>query len=135
MIFGHGLKKIEAVRHQKPTSKGTINYDINFRQSSKHKNKLLDREVLRVEYALSINYLNPNIGYIRFEGWVDILSDEPTDKLDVKLTEEVVNFIMHNLSPLSMLLSSSVGLPPSIPLPSLKKTSNQRKEGDDVYYV
>jgi len=133
LIVGHGLKRIEVVRHQEPSSKGAINYDINFRKSSKQKNKLLNRDVLRVEYALSINYLNPNIGYIRFEGWIDVLTD--ADKIDEKLSEEIANFIMRNLSPLSMTLSSSVGLPPSVPLPSLKRTSKQTREGDNAYYV
>jgi hypothetical protein len=121
-----------------------INYDINIRNTT-----LLERstvfgkkDVLRIDYAFSINYLSPNIGHLRFEGSAEYFSPG-TDLAKLKsewdsrrappeVQNEVANNIIVNLAPLAMTLSSSLGLPPSIPLPSL--SFQKKKETRFTHY-
>jgi hypothetical protein len=65
----------EEVRRQKNIN---INYDINLKNTAivPKQTPFGEKTVLRVEYAFSINYLSPNVGHIRFEGYSDYYSDE-----------------------------------------------------------
>ncbi|KAF5418978.1 MAG: hypothetical protein C5S49_01005 [Candidatus Methanogaster sp.] len=65
----------EEVKRQKNVN---INYDINLKNTAlvSKQTPFGEKTVLRVEYAFSINYLSPNVGNIRFEGYSDYYADE-----------------------------------------------------------
>lgn len=152
MIIGFQVNQIESktflgsesVRQHKSIN---INFDINI------KNPMLvdqttpfgQKQLIRVEYALSINYLNPNIGYIRFEGSADYYQQEDLEKIHKQWTSgspppqvqnEVANTMVSNLAPLALTIAKTLGLPPAIPLPAVNFQSKPHKKPDEptVYH-
>ncbi len=76
MILGFVINKIESARHVpleelQKFRNINVNYDINMRNISVVKPPVGHDKVLRIEYSIAINYLNPSIGFIRFEGFCD----------------------------------------------------------------
>jgi len=116
-----------------------INYDVNLKNPS-----LGEKSVLRVEYTFAINYLSPNIGHIRFEGSSDYYSDEDLKDLKEKwdagkapgdIQNELANTMVANLAPLALLISKSLGLPPSMPIPVINfQQAQQKKKEEPSYY-
>ena len=108
-----------------------INYDINIRNTTVVETETAfgKKNILRVAYAFSVNYLSPNIGHIRFEGSTDYFSPDrdpgkmkgewDAGKAPVDVQNEIANNIIMNLTPLAMAISQRLGLPPSVPLPSV----------------
>src|SRR4030065_2584190 len=105
-----------------------INYDVNLKNPSlvAQTTHFGEKSVLRVEYTFAINYLSPNIGHIRFEGLSDYYSEEDLTSLKEKwdsghapgdVQNELANSMVANLAPLALMLSKSLGLPPSMPVP------------------
>ena len=122
-----------------------INYDVNLKNPSivVEKTPFGDRSVLRVEYSFTINYLSPNIGHIRFEGVSDYYSEEDLKSLKEKwdsgnapgdVQNELANSMVGNLAPLALLLSKSLGLPPSMPVPVINFQQAQKKKEEPTYY-
>ncbi len=122
-----------------------INYDVNLKNPSivVERTPFGDRSVLRVEYSFSINYLSPNIGHIRFEGLSDYYSEEDLKDLKEKwdsgkapgdVQNELANSMVANLAPLALLLSKSLGLPPSMPVPVINFQQAQKKKEEPTYY-
>ncbi len=122
-----------------------INYDVNLKNPSivVEKTPFGERSVLRVEYSFSINYLSPNIGHIRFEGLSDYYSEEDLKSLKEKwdsgnapgdVQNELANSMVANLAPLALLLSKSLGLPPSMPVPVINFQQVQKKKEEPTYY-
>lgn len=136
MIIGFQLREIDSkifedAEELRKYQSININYDINLSGSSvvEKQTAFGKMDVLRVRYTFSINYLNPNIGHIRFEGTADYfdqkrsasqLKDEwdkgraPTD-----VQNEIANAVILNLIPLALTISQRLGLPPSVPLPTV----------------
>ncbi len=126
-----------------------INYDINLRNPtvSTIETPFGAKETLRLEYAFSINYLNPNIGHIRFEGSVsytggkleEIKKDWDSGKAPVSVQNEVANTTVTNLAPLAISISRNMGLPPAIPIPKINfESPGQKQKGREAptnYYV
>ncbi len=122
-----------------------INYDVNLKNPSlvvQH-TPFGEKNVLRVEYTFAINYLSPNIGHIRFEGIMDYFNDgdlkELKDKWDSgnapgDIQNELANTMVSNLAPLALLLSKSLGLPPSMPIPVINFQQAQKKKEEPMYY-
>ena len=122
-----------------------INYDVNLKNPSivVEKTPFGERSVLRVEYSFTINYLSPNIGHIRFEGVSDYYSEEDLKSLKEKwdsgnapgdVQNELANSMVGNLAPLALLLSKSLGLPPSMPVPVINFQQAQKKKEEPTYY-
>ena len=122
-----------------------INYDVNLKNPSivVEKTPFGEKSVLRVEYSFAINYLSPNIGHIRFEGVSDYYSEEDLKSLKEKwdsgnapgdVQNELANSMVGNLAPLALLLSKSLGLPPSMPVPVINFQQVQKKKEEPTYY-
>ncbi|TRZ90485.1 MAG: hypothetical protein D4R88_03515 [Methanosarcinales archaeon] len=122
-----------------------INYDVNLKNPSivVEKTPFGEKSVLRVEYSFTINYLSPNIGHIRFEGVSDYYSEEDLKSLKEKwdsgnapgdVQNELANSMVGNLAPLALLLSKSLGLPPSMPVPVINFQQAQKKKEEPTYY-
>ena len=151
MIIGFQVHKIEcktfvgaeAARQHKSIN---INFDINNKnpQLVEQNTPFGQKEVIRVEYALSINYLNPNIGYIRFEGTTDYYHEDNLESLHTQWTSgsapsgvqnEVANMLVNNLAPLALNISKTLGLPPAVPLPAINfQGKPQKKPEEPTYY-
>ena len=126
----------EEVKKQKNVN---INYDINLKNTAvvPKQTSFGEKTILRVEYAFSINYLSPNVGHIRFEGYSDYYSDEDDliqiksdwdqGKAPSKVQNQIANTMVSNLAPLAITLSSKLGLPPAMPLPAIN--FQQKKAG------
>jgi hypothetical protein len=122
-----------------------INYDVNLKNPSivVEKTPFGEKSVLRVEYSFAINYLSPNIGHIRFEGLSDYFSEEDLKSLKEKwdsgnapgdVQNELANSMVANLAPLALLLSKSLGLPPSMPVPVINFQQVQKKKEEPTSY-
>lgn len=122
-----------------------INFDINIKNPIlvEQKTPFGEKQVIRLEYALSINYLNPNIGYIRFEGSTDYYQEGELEDLHKQWTagsappqvqNEVANTMVSNLAPLALTISRTMGLPPAVPLPSVNFQSKQKKQEGPTHY-
>lgn len=122
-----------------------INYDVNLKNPSivVEKTPFGEKSVLRVEYSFAVNYLSPNIGHIRFEGLSDYFSEEDLKSLKEKwdsgnapgdVQNELANSMVANLAPLALLLSKSLGLPPSMPVPVINFQQVQKKKEEPTYY-
>jgi hypothetical protein len=122
-----------------------INYDVNLKNPSivVEKTPFGEKSVLRVEYSFTINYLSPNIGHIRFEGLSDYYSEEDLKSLKEKwdsgnapgdVQNELANSMVSNLAPLALLLSKSLGLPPSMPVPVINFQQALKKKEEPTYY-
>lgn len=122
-----------------------INYDVNLKNPSiiNQNTPFGEKSVLRVEYSFAINYLSPNIGLLRFEGTIDYYSDQDLDELKKKwdsgnapgdVQNEIANTMVTNLAPLALLLSKSLGLPPSMPIPVINFQQAVKKQEEPTYY-
>jgi len=141
MILGFVINKIESARHVpleelQKFRNINVNYDINMRNISVVKPPVGHDKVLRIEYSISINYLNPSIGFIRFEGFCDhagsdaekTMKDWEQGKADINIQNEVANNMMARIIPLAMVISQNLCLPPAAPLPVV----NFQKPGETV---
>jgi len=150
MIISFQVKNIESksftgpegVKHQKSIN---INFDINIRNPTLvvQNTPFGEKQIIRLEYALSINYLNPNIGYIRFEGSTDYFQDADLEALHKQWTagsappavqNEVANTMVSNLAPLALTISKTLGLPPAVPLPAINFQGKKQKPEEPTYY-
>ncbi len=122
-----------------------INYDVNLKNPSivTENTPFGQKSVLRVEYSFAINYLSPNIGHIRFEGISDYYSEDDLKVLKEKwdsgnappdIQNELANTMVANLAPLALILSKSLGLPPSMPIPVINFQQMQKKKEEPTYY-
>ena len=126
----------EEVKKQKSIN---INYDISLKNTTiiPKQTPFGEKTVLRVEYAFSINYLSPNVGHIRFEGYSDYYSDAEDlariksewdgGKAPPEVQNQIANTMVSNLAPLAVTLSSTLGLPPAMPLPNINFQQQQKK--------
>jgi hypothetical protein len=126
-----------------------INYDINLRnpQISTTQTPAGETTTLKVEYAFSINYLNPSIGHIRFEGNAHYYSKEDLEEVKkqwdsgnppVAVQNEIANTAVVNLAPLAISISKTMGLPPAVPIPTINFERQQQQrhtEKNPNYYV
>jgi len=126
-----------------------INYDINLRNPTveSHKTPFGETPVLRVEYAFTINYLNPSIGHIRFTGNSDYYNNKKDleeirkkwneGKPPVEVQNEIANTTVTNLAPIALTLSRVLGLPPSLPIPTINFQQPQptRKNEPTSYHA
>jgi hypothetical protein len=145
MFVGFSINKVESARHVplEELSKYrniNVNYDINLRSPSIV--KMSGGEVLRVDYSVTINYLNPSIGFIRFEGFCDHAGGDPGNaraeweagRPDVNIQNEIANNMMARIVPLAMFLSQGLSLPPAVPLPVINfQKPAEAKPADDKF--
>ena len=133
----------EEVRKQKSIN---INYDISLKNTTiiQKQTPFGEKTVLRVEYAFSINYLSPNVGHIRFEGYSDYYSDEENltriksewdaGKAPPDVQNQIANTMVSNLAPLAVTISSTLGLPPAMPLPNINFQQQKKPEPVQTTY-
>lgn len=133
----------EEVRKQKNIN---INYDINLKNTAivPKQTPFGEKTVLRVEYSFSINYLSPNVGHIRFEGFSDyysgekdltqIKSDWDSGKAPPDVQNQIANTLVTNLAPLAITLSSTLGLPPAMPLPTINFQQKKPEPVQTTYH-
>jgi hypothetical protein len=150
MFVGFTISKIESARYVPLEDLGkysniNVNYDINLRNPAVA--RMQGGPVLRIEYSVSINYFNPSIGHIRFEGFCDHAGSDPehakkewdAGRADVSIQNEVANNMMARIIPLAMLLSQNLSLPPAVPLPviNFQKPAGPGPSGDkfDQYHA
>jgi hypothetical protein len=150
MFVGFSISKIESARHVPLEELGkyrniNVNYDINLRNPAiAH---LPGGEVLRVEFTVAINYLNPSIGFIRFEGFCDHVGGDnqkakqewEAGKADPAIQNEIANNMVARIAPLAMLIAQNLSLPPVVPLPAInfQQPGAQPATGDkfDQYHA
>ncbi len=133
----------EEVKKQKSIN---INYDISLKNTTilPKQTPFGEKTVLRVEYAFSINYLSPNVGHIRFEGYSDYYSDEENltriksewdgGKAPPDVQNQIANTMVSNLAPLAVTISSTLGLPPAMPLPNINFQQQKKAEPVQTTY-
>ena len=128
MFVGFSISKVESARHVPLEDLAkyrniNVNYDINLRNPAIVRGP--NGEMLRVEFTVAINYLNPSIGFIRFEGFCDRAGGDnekarkewEAGHADPAIQNEIANNMVARIVPLAMLLSQSLSLPPVVPLP------------------
>ncbi|MEA1907824.1 MAG: hypothetical protein U9N43_02170 [Euryarchaeota archaeon] len=133
----------EEVKKQKSIN---INYDISLKNTTilPKQTPFGEKTVLRIEYAFSINYLSPNVGHIRFEGYSDYYSDEENltriksewdgGKAPPDVQNQIANTMVSNLAPLAVTISSTLGLPPAMPLPNINFQQQKKAEPVQTTY-
>jgi len=94
-----------------------------------------EQDIVKVNWTLSITYLNPSIGYIRIIGTMDCKYDNPTFLLknipnDIK--SEMTNTILFNLASYLIDTAKLHNIPSPIPIPKItfgepKKTNSEIK--------
>ncbi|MBW6517664.1 MAG: hypothetical protein K0A89_04080 [ANME-2 cluster archaeon] len=152
MIIGFQVNQIESksfagaesARQHKSIN---INFDINIRNPLlvEQNTPFGKKQVIKLEYAMSINYLNPNIGYIRFEGSTDYYQEGDLEAMHKEWTggsaptnvqNEIANTMVSNLAPLALTMSKTLGLPPAVPLPAInfKGKQEEKKPDEPTYY-
>ncbi len=130
MFVGFSISKIESARHVALEELGrarniNVNYDINLRNPQNARTP--GGEVLRVEFTVAINYLNPSIGFIRFEGFCDHAGGDSqkarqeweAGRADPVIQNEIANNMVARIAPLAMLIAQNLSLPPVVPLPAI----------------
>ena len=133
----------EEIKKQKSIN---INYDISLKNTTilPKQTPFGEKTVLRVEYAFSINYLSPNVGHIRFEGYSDYYTDEENltriksewdgGKAPPEVQNQIANTMVSNLAPLAVTISSTLGLPPAMPLPNINFQQQKKAEPVQTTY-
>jgi hypothetical protein len=133
---------VEEIQNHKQIN---INYDIQLKNPIVATTHVSGREtnVLRVEYSSAINYINPTVGVIRFEGTVDYSGKEDLKELKqtwdsgeapTDIRNEIVNVITANVMPLALILSKSMGLPPAVPLPIIDYKNPSKPRNEPTFY-
>jgi len=133
MIVGFQVNKIESKsfagkEHTMQNKSINVNFEVNIKNPIliKQNTPFGKKQVMKLEYAMSINYLNPNIGYIRFEGSTDYYSDGDIEEIQKQwvsgsastiVQNEIANTMINNLVPLALTMSKTMGLPSAVPLP------------------
>jgi hypothetical protein len=150
MFVGFSISKVESARHVPLEELGkyrniNVNYDINLRNPAIARGP--GGEVLRVEFTVAINYLNPSIGFIRFEGFCDHAGGDSekarqeweAGRADPAIQNEIANNMVARIAPLAMLLAQNLSLPPVVPLPAInfQQPGTQLPAGDkfDQYHA
>jgi len=149
MILNLEINKIESHRHvpvEDIRGCKNVNNDINIKNTSlvKRRTPFGERIVLRAECSYAINYLSPNVGYIRFEGAADYYDEERNleqikkdwDKgnVPIEVLNEVANTMVVSMAPLAMSISKSLGLPPAVPVPKITFQKQQKKGEEPTFY-
>ena len=150
MFVGFSVNRVESARHVPLEDLAryrniNVNYDINLRNPAIVRAPV--GEVLRVEFTIAINYLNPSIGFIRFEGYCDHAGGDlarakvewDAGRADPAIQNEIANNMVARIVPLAMLISQSLSLPPVVPLPAInfQKPATPPEGGDkfDQYHA
>ncbi|MDI6889183.1 MAG: hypothetical protein QMC78_05825 [Methanocellales archaeon] len=149
MILNLEINKIESHRHvpvEDIRGCKNINNDINIRSTAlvKRSTPWGEKTVLRAEYSYAINYLGPNIGYIRFEGTADYYDDEKRleqikkdwdqGSAPIEILNEVANTMVASVTPLAMNISKSLGLPPAVQIPKITFQKHKKKGEEPTFY-
>ncbi len=149
MITGFNITKIESkVYEYTKFNNISINHELSLKNPGVvvQNTPFGDKNVLRMEYQLSINYLNPSIGYMIFSGISDYTGDDnlasikdnwdnASDMVTNKVKNEVSNMIFSNIIPFAMLMSSRMGLPPILPLPRINFGIQKEQKQEPQNYI
>lgn len=148
MIVGFEIERLEASRFVEvaeiaSTPHVNVNVDIKLDHARMTRSPMTGGEVLTADYSLSVNYLNPSAGVMRFSGKVhysgpdaeearqhwERAEDAPRAKL------EMTNGVLAQVAPMLMLLSQQMALPSPVPVPMLgPRPPRHSQPGDSPYH-
>lgn len=102
-----------------------IRNEIIIKSSAITKSSLISGEVpiLKIEWTLSIDYLNPSIGYIRLSGIMNYHCKDPEiiiKKMPVDVRNEISNYILLNMASYLIETAKFHNLPSPIPIPKIE---------------
>jgi hypothetical protein len=128
MITLFKLTKTEAKAYEMSHAQNiNVNHEVNL--SPPNIVTAAGNNVLRIEFKMNINYLNPSIGYIMLEGTLDysgenIVEAKDTWGMNEKTTNmikaEITNTIITNVMPFVLMIGQRLNLPPAIPFPMIQ---------------
>lgn len=149
MITNFQINKIESRKYPDTTfSSVSINHELNMKNPNivTQKTPFGDKDILRIEFQLNVNYLNPNLGYMIFEGTSEYFSDEnltlikdewsnPNNDGVNKIKNEFSGMIFSNVIPFAMMVSSRMNLPSVVPIPQINFTKKVEKKEERQNYI
>ncbi len=124
------------------TKHRTINIrnEITIKSSTITKSSQISGEVpvLKVEWILSVDYLNPSIGYIRLTGVMNCRYKDPEliiKEMPVDVRNEISNAILLNMASYLIETSKFHNLPSPIPIPRIEydKQLLEKKADNGMY--
>ena len=132
MIVGFEIERVEASRfvdvaEVASTAHINVNVDIKLNHARMTRSPLTDTDVLTADYALVVNYLNPNVGMLRFGGKVHYSGPDAEDAQQQwersddppRAKLEMTNGVLAQTAPMLMLLTQQMALPSPVPIPML----------------
>lgn len=129
MILNFHLKSIETKTYMSPEEMHNyhqinIQNEININNPSLSKSSNLSGEIpiLKVEWSLSVNYLNPSLGYIRLVGTINCHYKDPESMLKVlpiDVRNEISNSVLTNMAAYLIETAKFHNLPSPIPIPKI----------------
>ncbi len=146
MILNIHLTSIETKVYMKPEEMYAyhainIQNEININNPSVAKSSNLSGEIpiLKVEWSLSVNYLNPSLGYIRFKGTMNCHYKDPESMitvLPVDVRNEISNTILTSMAAYLIETAKFHSLPSPIPIPKVDfgQATPQKKTDNDALY-
>ncbi len=123
MILNLYVKSIETKVYM-PQEELSKHHNINITNEININNPSLIGEpaMLKVNWSLSINYLNPSIGYIRLTGAINYSHSEPESLLKIlpnDIKNEMANAILANFASYLIETAKLHNIPSPIPLPRI----------------
>jgi len=147
MIIGFEIEKVDASRFVEvveiaSTAKINVNVDIKLTHARMTSSHVTGGEVLTADYSLTVNYLNPEVGLIRFAGRIHYTgpdaqdASEKWDKKDVapKAKLEMTNGVLSQMAPMMMMLAHQMSLPSPVQVPIIGAVPSQPARTDDSHY-
>lgn len=142
MIINFQINKTESRKYPDMTfSSVSISHELNMKNPNiiAQKTPFGDKDILRIDYQLNVNYLNPNLGYMTFEGISDYFSDDnltlikdewsnPNNEDVNKIKNEFAGMIFTNVIPFAMMISSRLNLPSVVPIPQINFSKKVEKK-------
>lgn len=145
MILNFNITQIETKAYMSPEEihkyhNINITNEINIKDPSIIKSSQISGEIpiLKVNWSLSINYLNPSMGYIRFTGIMNCRYKDPEPlltELPVNIKNEMANAILLNMASYLIETAKLHNLPSPIPIPKVDFGKNTiKKDNNDIGY-
>jgi len=151
MITALYVTKMESRKFVRNNTVGTIqiNHNITLKTPRVVEKVTMfgSKNVMTIDFQMFINYLNPSIGEIMFEGCVDYYVEKPSDIIGEwengesdtvnKIKSDVSNNLMGNIIPFAAMVAQKMELPPVFPIPRIAfgKPSEKQVKKDDTSYI
>ena len=125
------------------TKKINVNVDIKLDNARMTISPVHGGDVLTVNYALTVNYSNPNAGHIRFTGRLHYTGPDAVDastKWDDKDAApqaklEMTNGVLSQMAPMMLMLAHQMSLPSPVQIPVIGQMPPKGKQpGGSPYH-